>query len=69
LAAQLASWGLTAEADTLYRALHDQLHIRRNLVFQTPAAYDRGALSCRAILNMRPLAAWWMLPGAVRGAN
>ena len=62
LAAQLAAWGLTDEADTLYRALHEQLHIRRNLVFQTPAAYDRGGLSCRGILNMRPLAAWWMLP-------
>ncbi|NNF90370.1 MAG: hypothetical protein HKM96_03235 [Boseongicola sp.] len=62
LAAQLAAWGLNDEADTLYRALHQQLHVRRNLAFQTPAAYDRGRLSCRAILNMRPLAAWWMLP-------
>ena len=61
-AAQLGAWGLTDEADRLYRALHEQLHVRRNLVFQTPAAYDRGRLSCRAILNMRPLAAWWMLP-------
>lgn len=61
-AAQLAAWGLTDEADRLYRALHEQLHVRRNLVFQTPAAYDRGRLTCRAILNMRPLAAWWMLP-------
>lgn len=62
LAAQLASWGLAEEADRLYRALHRELHLRRNLVFQTPAAFDRGGLSCRAILNMRPLAAWWMLP-------
>lgn len=64
LAAQLVAWGLRNEADTLYRALQHQLHIRRNLVYQTPAAYDRGVLSCRAILNMRPLAAWWMLPRA-----
>lgn len=63
-AAQLAAWGLTEEADRLYRALHQQLHVRRNLVFQTPAAYDRDRLSCRAILNMRPLAAWWMIPSA-----
>ncbi|SMX46291.1 GH116 family glycosyl hydrolase [Maliponia aquimaris] len=61
-AAQLGTWGLGDEADTLYRALHHQLHVRRNLVFQTPAAYDRDRLSCRAILNMRPLSAWWMLP-------
>ena len=63
-AAQLAAWGLTEQADTLYRALHQQAHVRRNLVFQTPAAYDRDRMSCRAILNMRPLAAWWMLPRA-----
>lgn len=61
-AAQLATWGLREESDRLYRALHHELHVRRNLVFQTPAAYDRDRLSCRAILNMRPLAAWWMLP-------
>lgn len=60
LAAQLDSWGLREEADTLRRALFHQLHERRNLAFQTPAAFDRGALTCRAVLNMRPLAAWWI---------
>lgn len=61
-AAQLKAWGLADEAAAIYRAMHHQLHVRRNLVFQTPAAFDRGGLSCRAVLNMRPLAAWWMLP-------
>ena len=62
LAAQLEAWGLDSQADTLRRALHHQLHVRRNLVFQTPAAFDREALTCRAIMNMRSLAVWWMLP-------
>ena len=60
LAAQLEEWGLDDEADRLRRALHDQLHVRRNLAFQTPAAIDAGTDTCRAVLNMRPLAAWWM---------
>ena len=60
LAAQLESWGLVVEADRLRRALYDQLYVKRNLVFQTPAAIDQGRLTCRAILNMRPLAVWWM---------
>jgi non-lysosomal glucosylceramidase len=69
-AAQLESWGLTAEAEQLRQALHHQLYERRNLVFQTPAAYDRGGVSCRAILNMRPLSVWWMLPpGYATAAN
>ncbi len=59
LAAQLESWGLRAEADSLRRALFRQLYEERNLVFQTPAAFDRGTPHCRAVLNMRPLAAWW----------
>ncbi len=63
-AAQLESWGLDAEADRLRRALHHELHVRRNLVFQTPAAYDRSGETCRAILNMRPLAVWWLAPPA-----
>ncbi len=67
-AAQLEGWGLAGEADTLRRALHHQLHERRNLVFQTPAAFDRGGLDCRAIMNMRPLAVWWMLPPALTGS-
>lgn len=62
LAAQFESWGLDDEADHLRRALYDQLYVKRNLVFQTPAAIDKGRLTCRAILNMRPLAVWWMLP-------
>ena len=62
LAAQLDAWGLRNEADRLRRALYDQLYETRNLVFQTPAAFDRGSLSCRAILNMRPMAAWWIAP-------
>lgn len=60
LAAQFESWGLEAEADHLRRAMHAQLHLTRNLAFQTPAAYDAGRSTCRAILNMRPLSAWWM---------
>ena len=60
LAAQLEEWGLRAEADTLRRALHRELYLERNLIFQTPAAYDVGAPTARAILNMRPLSVWWM---------
>ncbi len=60
-AAQLEAWGMDQEADEVRRALHRELHIKRNLVFQTPAAFDRGRLTCRAVLNMRPLAAWWMI--------
>ena len=60
LAAQLESWGLRAEAEQLRRALHRELYERRNLIYQTPAAYDRGDPTCRAIMNMRPLSAWWM---------
>ena len=59
-AAQLEEWGLMVEAEQLRKALYHELYVRRNLVFQTPAAFDKGQLSCRAILNMRPLAAWWM---------
>ena len=62
LAAQFDSWELKTEADQLRRALYHQLYEKRNLVFQTPAAFDRGSKSCRAILNMRPLAAWWIAP-------
>lgn len=62
LAAQLESWRLAEEADQLRRALYRQLYETRNLVFQTPAAYDRTSGTCRAILNMRPLAAWWLAP-------
>ncbi len=61
-AAQLECWGLNDEADSVRKALFNELYIRRNLVFQTPAAIDRGTMSCRAILNMRPMAAWWALP-------
>lgn len=60
LAAQLEEWGLAEEADRLRRALHRELHVKRNLAFQTPAAIDRNSDTCRAILNMRPLAVWWM---------
>ncbi len=60
LAAQLEAWGLRNEAETLRKALHFQLYERRNLVFQTPAAFDKGSLRCRAVLNMRPMAAWWI---------
>ncbi len=59
-AAQLEAWNLFSEADVLRRALCRELHERRNLLFQTPAAFDRGRPTCRAILNMRPLAAWWI---------
>lgn len=60
LAAQFEGWGMEAEADHLRRVLFEELHIKRNLVFQTPAAYDAGRESCRAVLNMRPLSVWWM---------
>ena len=62
LAAQFDAWGLHDEADNLRRALYRQLYERRNLVFQTPAAFDRGKETCRAVLNMRPMAAWWTAP-------
>lgn len=62
-AAQLEAWGLVEEADELRRALHRELYEKRNLVFQTPAAFDRGSMTCRAVLNMRPLASWWLAPG------
>jgi len=60
LAAQLECWGLVDEAETLRRALHAEMHVKRNLAFQTPAAFDRASPGCRAILNMRPLSVWWM---------
>lgn len=60
LAAQMEEWGLREEADTLRRTLHRELHERRNLAFQTPAAFDAGAPTVRAILNMRPLSIMWM---------
>lgn len=62
LAAQMEEWGLIAEADHLRRALHHELYVKRNLVFQTPAAFDVQGLTARAILNMRPLSVWWMAP-------
>lgn len=60
LAAQLEEWDLGSEADNLRKALHRELHVKRNLVFQTPAAIDTSSNTCRAILNMRPLSVWWM---------
>jgi len=62
LAAQLDSWHLNQEADRLRLALYRQLYEKRNLVYQTPAAFDLSSLSCRAVLNMRPMAAWWIAP-------
>ena len=59
LAAQFDHWGMEAEAASLRAAMYHHLHERRNLSFQTPAAFDRGATTCRAILNMRPMAAEW----------
>ncbi|MCK0167208.1 non-lysosomal glucosylceramidase [Jannaschia sp. S6380] len=59
-AAQLEEWDLRAEADTLRRALYRELHERRNLAFQSPAAFDVETPTARAILNMRPLSIWWM---------
>ncbi len=60
LAAQFESWGLRAESDALRKALRRELYDRRNLIYQTPAAFDRGGLTCRAVMNMRPLSVWWM---------
>ena len=68
-AAQLISWGLEDEADRLLAALRRALHDTRNLAFQTPAAFDRGRPTCRAVLNMRPLAAWWMAPQGAAAQN
>ena len=59
-AAQLEEWGLRSEADQLRRTLFHELNERRNLTFQTPAAFDANRLTARAILNMRPLSVWWM---------
>jgi non-lysosomal glucosylceramidase len=59
-AAQLEEWGLSDEANTLRKALHRELYEKRNLVYQTPAAFDASTNTCRAILNMRPLSVWWM---------
>lgn len=59
-AAQLEEWGLHEKADNLRRALFRELYVKRNLVFQTPAAIDAASDTCRAILNMRPLSVWWM---------
>ena len=62
LAAQFEAWGMDAEADHLRRVLHHELHVARNLAFQTPAAFDAGRPTCRAVLNMRPMSVWWMAP-------
>ncbi len=59
-AAQLEEWGLNLEADRLRRTLFQELYERRNLIFQTPAAFDAASPTARAILNMRPLSVWWM---------
>ncbi len=65
-AAQLNSWQLHEEADHLRKALYHQLYGVRNLVFQTPAAFDKNSKTCRAILNMRPMAAWWIADPTMR---
>jgi len=62
LAAQMEEWGMFSEADHLRRALHYELYVKRNLIYQTPAAFDVQGLTARAILNMRPLSVWWMTP-------
>jgi non-lysosomal glucosylceramidase len=68
LAAQLDAWGLGDEAADLRRALARELD-RRNLSFQTPAAFDRGRDTARAVMNMRPLAAWWAAPFRVEAGQ
>ena len=37
---------MAKEAGSLRAAMYYQLHERRNLSFQTPAAFDRGATTC-----------------------
>jgi non-lysosomal glucosylceramidase len=59
-AAQLEEWDLRDRAETLREALFTELYVKRNLVFQTPAAIDVSTDTCRAIMNMRPLSVWWM---------
>lgn len=60
LCAQLEEWGLNSEADQLRRSLYRELYEKRNLIYQTPAAFDATGPTARAILNMRPLSVWWM---------
>lgn len=62
-AAMLAYYGLPAEARAVAGSLRDVLHGGTGLQFRTPAAVD-GDGRYRAPLNMRPLAAWWLLAQA-----
>ena len=61
LACQLWHYGLESESAQVLRAVHDQLYKDRGLWFRTPAAYDPGQPTFRAILNMRPLVLWALL--------
>jgi non-lysosomal glucosylceramidase len=61
-AAMLRHYGLAAEADDVATSLRDVLYGGTGLQFRTPAAIDRHG-RFRAPLNMRPLAAWWLVHG------
>ncbi|MQA02864.1 MAG: hypothetical protein GEV07_09130 [Streptosporangiales bacterium] len=58
--AMLAHYGLRDEAAAVAGALRNTLYGGTGLQFRTPAAVD-GEGRFRAPLNMRPLAAWWLL--------
>jgi non-lysosomal glucosylceramidase len=60
LAAMLRHYGLADEADDVASSLRDVLYGGTGLQFRTPAAIDRHG-RFRAPLNMRPLAAWWLV--------
>ena len=61
-AAELAAFGLEAEAVELRRALFAEVVRRRGLLYRLPAAIDLEAELFRAPMNLRPLAAWLVQP-------
>lgn len=58
LANQAEAWGLPDMARAVRAAVWRQIYDERGLWFRTPAAVDLTGHSFRAIMNMRPLAAW-----------
>ncbi len=61
-AAELAAFGLEAEAAELRKALFAEVVQRRGLLYRLPAAIDLEAEVFRAPSNLRPLAAWLAQP-------
>ena len=54
--AQCRCWGLVDEADTVQKALYEELYAKRGLYFRTPAAIEIERQVYRAPINLRPLA-------------